>query len=332
MMADSTFRALLVDAVADRTHVSFRELSDDDLPQGNVVVDVAYSSLNYKDGLAVTGAGKVVRSFPMVPGVDLAGTVRQSDVPEYAPGDRVLVTGYGLGEQHWGGYAGRARVDAGWLVPVPDGLTLRRAMAIGTAGFTAMLGVMALEWHGCDPDAGEVVVTGASGGVGSIAVAILANLGYTVAASTGREALHDYLRDLGASEIIAREALAREARPMEKGRWAGAIDAVGGQTLATLIATMATWGSIASIGLAGGAELHTTVYPFILRGVNLLGIDSVTAPQPLRREAWARLVTDLPLDKLDGLTREATLDEVPELAGKIVNGEIHGRVVVNVAG
>lgn len=332
-MSNRTFRALVLNQIERKTHAEFKELSTDDLPDEHVLVRVAYSSLNYKDGLAVTGKGRVVRRFPMVPGIDLAGTVEESTSPEFQPGDQVVLTGWGVGEKHWGGYAQMARAKAGWLVPLPDGLTPLQAMAIGTAGFTAMMCVMALEANGCTPDSGEVVVSGASGGVGSTAVAILANLGYKVVASTGRASLHEYLKSLGASEIIDRSELARTSkRPLESERWAGAVDTVGGDTLATILRTMAYNGSVAACGLAGGHELNSTVFPFILRGVKLLGIDSVMCPKALRLQIWQRLAKDLPAAAYEQVTQVEALSNIPALSEEILKGQVRGRVVVDVNG
>ena len=309
----------------------FQELTDEDLPEGDVVVDVAYSSLNYKDGLAVTGKGKIARSFPMVCGIDLAGTVASSTSPLWAPGDEVVLTGWGLSESHPGGYTTRQRVRGEWLVHRPEGLSLAQTMAVGTAGLTAMLCVLALEGAGVEPgpDA-DVVVTGAAGGVGSVAVAILARLGYPVTASSGRATQHEFLRSLGASAIIDRAELATPAtRPLSKERWAGAVDTVGSTTLANVISQVRYRGAVAACGLAGGNDLPTTVLPFILRGVRLLGVDSVRSPTPERTEAWRRLGHDLPTDLLDALTTVAPLSEVPDLAEQILAGEIRGRVVVD---
>jgi acrylyl-CoA reductase (NADPH) len=308
-------------------------MARESLPDGEVLVKVAYSSLNYKDGLAVTGRGKVIRRYPLAPGIDLAGTVVESDSGMYRAGDEVLATGWGLGEVHWGGYAQLARLQAGWLTPLPAGLSLKQVMAIGTAGFTAMLAVAALEQQGLQPDWGEVVVTGATGGLGSLAVAMLARLGYDVAASTGRTEAHDYLRHLGAARIIDRAELADPpTRPLESGRWAGAVDVVGGDTLASLLASLKPAASVAACGLAGGSELQTTVLPFILRGVNLLGINSVSVPAEKRLELWDRLARELPLDLLDGLIQVIPLAGVPEFAHKIIDGQVRGRVVVDVNG
>lgn len=329
MTESDTFKALLVDQRDGATETSIRDLRLDELPEGDVLVRVAYSDLNYKDGLAVTGRGKILRRFPMVPGIDLAGTVVESRDPAYRPGDEVVLTGWGIGERYWGGYTQMARVQAGWLVPLPAGLTLQQAMAIGTAGFTAMLGVMALEDRGLAPGGRELIVTGATGGVGSIALAVLARLGYDVAASTGKADAHDYLRELGARTIVDRATLAPMGRPLESERWGGAIDAVGGATLAALLPAMATGASVAVCGNAGGAELHITVFPFILRGVSLIGIDSVICPYDRRRAAWDRLARDLPLDLLERMTQVAPLAQVPELSRQIVEGRVRGRIVID---
>jgi len=323
------FRAYVLREAEDKAaQGGFETLTTDDLPDGDVLVRVQYSSLNYKDGLAVTGAGKIARSFPMVAGIDFAGEVVESSSDEYAPGDAVVLTGWGAGEKHWGGYAEYARVPAGWLVPLPDGLSTKTAMALGTAGFTAALAVMGLEEHGLEPGDGEVIVTGASGGVGSVAVALLAALGHTVIASTGRDQLTDYLKGLGASDVIGR--FEAPARPMASARWAGAVDGVGGETLAALLAEMQDEASIAAYGLAGGHKLETTVFPFILRGVKLLGINSVTCPLPRRRTAWLRLAADLPASALETITSVKPFSEIETLAERIVAGDIRGRVVIDI--
>ncbi len=330
-MQSNTFKALIVDQKDGEVQASIREVGPDELPAGDVLVSVAYSSLNYKDGLAVTGQGKVIRKYPLAPGIDLAGTVVESASPAYKPGDAVVLTGWGVGESHWGGFAQMARVKAEWLVPLPERLTLKQAMGIGTAGFTAMLSVMALEEHGLTPaNPREVVVTGATGGVGSIAVAILARLGYNVVASTGRAELHEYLRRLGAREILDRAALAKPVKPLESERWAGAIDTVGGDILAALLPKMAQNTAVAACGNAGGFALNTTVFPFILRGVSILGINSVQTPQPRRLAAWQRLTRDLPLDLLETMIQIAPLAAVPELSRQILKGQVRGRVVVDV--
>jgi len=322
------FKALVLDQLDGQTRPQIRELDTDALPAGDVLVDVAYSSLNYKDGLAITGRGKIIRTFPMAPGIDFAGTVAESQHPDYRPGDPVVLTGWGVGERHWGGMSQKARVKGDWLVPLPTGLSLQQAMAIGTAGFTAMLCVMALEDHGLKPGGREVLVTGASGGVGGVAVALLAQLGHTVVASTGRTEESEYLTALGAHEVIGR--LAANGKPLESERWAGAVDTVGGATLGALLPTMAYRASVAACGNAGGAELATTVFPFILRGVNLLGIESVMCPPEPRRAAWARLARDLPAHKLDRMTRIVPLRDVSALSQEIVAGRVRGRVVVDV--
>jgi acrylyl-CoA reductase (NADPH) len=326
----NTFRALVVDQ-RDGAHVAeFRELATEALPAGDVTVAVQYSSLNYKDGLCVSGQGKVARSFPMVPGIDLAGTVVASEAPDYREGDQVVLTGWGIGERHWGGYAELARVRGEWLVPLPAGLSARQAMGIGTAGFTAMLAIMALEEAGVQPGEREVLVTGASGGVGSVAVAVLARLGYSVTAATGRSEHDAYLRTLGARQIISREELARPGRPLESERWAGAIDTVGGDVLAGVLRSTAYYGAVAACGNAGGAMLNTSVFPFILRGVRLVGVESVLCPRERRLLAWQRLARDLPLALLDAMIEEVPLDDVPALSSAIIAGQVRGRVVVAV--
>jgi acrylyl-CoA reductase (NADPH) len=325
------FKAILLEESDGKVSAELAELDESELPEEEVTVAVEYSTLNYKDGMVLSGLGRLVRSYPHVPGVDFAGTVEASSNPAYEPGDKVILTGWRVGEHHWGGYAQKARVKADWLVPLPEGLTTRRAMAIGTAGFTAMLAVMALEKHGSDLDGGEVLVTGAAGGVGSVAVAVLARLGYKVAASTGRAETHDYLKSLGATTIIDRAEIATPSgRPLDKERWQGCIDAVGGATLACVLPQIAYRGSVAAVGLAGGNKLETTVIPFLLRGVNLLGIDSVLSPQEERKAAWARLTRDLPMDKLDGMIQVVGLSDLPALGRDILKGRIRGRVVVDV--
>jgi acrylyl-CoA reductase (NADPH) len=327
-MSIDTFTALVLEQHDGATHSEVRQLPTSSLPEGDVLVRVAYSDLNYKDGLAITGRGRVVRSFPMVPGIDLAGTVVESASVAYKPGDEVVLTGWGIGEAHWGGHAQLARVRADWLVPLPAGMTLAQAMGVGTAGFTAMLCVMALEEHGLRPGGRQVLVTGASGGVGSVAVAALAQLGYDVVASTGKEDQRDYLHALGAKEVVGR--LAPSGKPLESERWGGAVDTVGGATLAALIPALAFGASVAACGNAGGAELHTTVFPFILRGANLLGILSVFVPLERRRRAWERLARDLPAAALDRMIQVASLADVPALSQAICDGKIHGRVVIDV--
>ncbi|MFN3293611.1 MAG: MDR family oxidoreductase, partial [Gemmobacter sp.] len=327
------FKAILMEKDAEgRATASVQELADDRLPPGEVTVAVEYSTLNYKDGLCLSAnGGGLVRTYPHVPGIDLAGVVEASDDPRYRPGDRVVLTGWRVGEVHWGGYATRARVKADWLVPLPEGLTTRQAMAVGTAGFTAMLAVMALEDHGLRPGQGPVLVTGAAGGVGSVAVALLAALGHEVAAVTGRPETDAYLRGLGASRIVPRAELAETIkRPLESETWSGCVDAVGGAMLARVLGQLKYGASVAAVGLAGGAALPASVVPFLLRGVNLLGIDSVMRPYPDRLRAWGRIARDLPLDKLEAMVRPATLAEVPALGAAILRGEVQGRVVVDV--
>ncbi len=306
-------------------------LPNDRLPEGDVTVGVEYSTLNYKDGMIVQGIGRLVRDYPHVPGIDFAGTVEASGFPDYTPGDRVLLNGWRVGEIHWGGFSSRARVRGEWLVPVPEGLSTEQCMAIGTAGYTAMLSVMALEDHGLTPDMdGEVLVTGAAGGVGSIATSILSNLGYRVAASTGREDTHDYLKSLGAQDIVEREELATPPKgPLGSERWSGVIDSVGGPTLHSALASLRTHSSCAAVGLASVIKLETTVMPFLLRGINLLGIDSNTCPRERRLVAWDRLSRELPLDKLAQATSTASLADVTDLADKILRGQVRGRTVID---
>lgn len=332
-MSDS-FKALVLDQSDDEFSAEFRDLTSGDLPDGDVTVAVEYSTINYKDGLVINGnLGRLVREFPHVPGVDFAGTVEASDNDAYAPGDKVVLTGWRVGEVHWGGLAQKARVKAEWLVPLPDGLSTSQAMAVGTAGFTSMLCVDALEAHGLAPENGEVLVTGGAGGVGSVAIAILANLGYSVATSTGRRAEDDYLRGLGAGEILDRAELSEaETKPLERERWAGCVDTVAGKTLTTVLAQMKYGGSVAACGLAGGNTLETTVLPFLLRGVNILGIDSVMQPAENRARIWQRIADSLPMDKLDAMTQTVPLSDVPDLARAILKGQVRGRTVVDVNG
>src|SRR5690242_5723962 len=319
------FRALVLYEEGGKVVPRLESVDETRLPAGEVTVAVEYSTLNYKDGMILEGQGRLVRAYPHVPGVDFAGTVLASDSPEFHPGDPVILTGWRVGELHWGGYAERARVRADWLVSRPVGLSAKQAMAIGTAGFTAMLAVVALERHGLKQDLGEVLVTGASGGVGGVAVSLLAALGYRVVASTGRPELRDYLESLGASELLDRAALAaKPTRPLDRERWAGAIDAVGGTTLATILTQLKYRASVAACGLAGGSDLPTSVIPFLLRGVNLLGIDSVMCPRDERIEAWNRLAHDLPLDRLDRMTKTAPLADLPSLAPRILSGAVRG--------
>jgi len=326
-----SFKALLLEEQDGKVKASIQELTDDRLPEGNVTVAVEYSSLNYKDGMAIKGLGKLVRKYPHVPGIDFAGTVLASESPAYKPGAKVVLTGWRVGEWHWGGYAQKARVKADWLLPLPRGLTSKQAMALGTAGIAAMQAVMALEEHGLKADLGEVLVTGASGGVGSLAVMILAALGYKIAASTGRKELHDYLKDLGATTIVERSELdTPPARPLDAERWVGCIDSVGGTTLANVLSKMKYRCSVASVGLAGGNKLETTVLPFLLRGVNLLGVDSAMCPIERRTQVWARLTRDISRTKLDGITTVRPLTDLLHLADEILKGQVRGRVVIDV--
>ncbi len=327
------FNALVVEKDEDgKTHAAVKQISDSDLPAAEVTVAVEYSTVNYKDGLCIGSGGGLVRNYPHVPGIDFAGTVESSDDERYKPGDKVVLTGWRVGEAHWGGYAQKARVRADWLVPLPDGLTSRQAMAVGTAGFTAMLCVMALEDHGLKDKQGPVLVTGAAGGVGSVATAILANLGYEVAAVTGRPDTEDYLRGLGASQIVQREELSEITRkPLDAETWAGCVDAVGGAMLGRVLKQMKYGCSVAAVGLAGGAAIEgALITPFILRGVNLLGIDSVMRPYADRVRAWERIAKDLPLEKLEAMVKPATLSDLPQLGRDILNGQVKGRVVVDV--
>ena len=325
------FRALRVDRTEDGFQRAVVDLADDDLPEGDVLVDVEYSTVNYKDGLAVTDTAPVLRNFPMVPGIDLAGTVSASDDPEVSVGQRVVVNGWGIGEETWGGFAQRARVRGGWTVLLPDGIGSAEAMAIGTAGYTAMLCVLALEDHDVTPEAGPVLVTGAAGGVGSVAVAVLAARGYEVHASTGRPEEADYLVGLGASEIVDRTELSETGgRPLARARWAGAVDAVGRHTLANVLSQIRPEGCVAACGNAQGTDLTTTVFPFNLRGVTLRGVHSVHVPRPRRLEAWRRLDEDLDRDLLASMTRTVGLDDGPAVAAEILAGRVRGRVVVDV--
>ncbi|MPW29419.1 acryloyl-CoA reductase [Agarivorans sp. B2Z047] len=323
------FKALVLDQVEKQTTSSIRQLNDTDLPESDVIVKVDYSSLNYKDGLAITGKGKIVRNFPMVPGIDLTGTVEQSHDPRYAAGDKVVLTGWGVGEGHWGGMAEKASLKADWLVPLPEGLSGKQAMMVGTAGFTAMLCVQALVDAGITPESGEILVTGASGGVGSVAVTLLAKLGYKVAAVSGRiEQNGALLEELGASRIIDRSLFEEPARALEKQVWAGAVDTVGSKVLAKVLAQMDYNGAVAACGLAGGFDLPTTVMPFILRNVSLLGIDSVSCPRAKRIKAWQRLAELLPDSYYKQACTEVELEQVAEYAEAITNGQVTGRVVI----
>jgi acrylyl-CoA reductase (NADPH) len=326
-----TFKAIVVEKIDGGQKVALTDFDEAGLMDGDVTVRVEWSTVNYKDGLAVTGSAPVVRRFPMIPGIDFAGTVESSSHPQWKPGDRVILTGWGVGETHLGGYAEKARVKGDWLVRLPQRNSARGAMAIGTAGFTAMLAVMALERHGVTPRHGPVIVTGAAGGLGSVAVTLLAKLGFAVIASTGRASEADYLKSLGASEIIERKELAGAARPLGKERWAGGIDSVGSTTLANVLSMTRYGGAVAACGLAGGMDLPTSVAPFILRGVSLVGIDSVMCPLEQRQEAWKRLASDLDASKLAAMTTETDLAGVIEAGQRIVQGGVRGRVVVKVA-
>lgn len=324
------FKAILIEKDDAGYRAGLSELDASALPEGDVTVKVAYSTLNYKDGLAITGKGPVVRKFPMVPGIDLVGTVEESTHADVKTGDTVILNGWGVGENHWGGLAQFARLKGEWLVPLPPAFTPRQAMAIGTAGYTAMLCVMALERHGVTPDRGEVLVTGANGGVGSVAIALLARLGYTVVASTGRPQEAEFLKTLGAAEIIDRATLSEPGKPLARERWAGAVDTVGSHTLANVCAGMRYRGTVAACGLAQGMDLPATVAPFILRGVTLAGIDSVMAPREERLEAWSRLARDLDPAKLDIITSEIGLGDVVDTARRLIDGQVRGRIVVDV--
>jgi acrylyl-CoA reductase (NADPH) len=327
------FRALVVEKDDEgRTHAAVQELDDGRLPDGEVTVAVEYSTVNYKDGLCIGSGGGLVRTWPHVPGIDFAGTVAASEDHRYRPGDRVVLTGWRVGETHWGGYATKARVRADWLVPLPEGLDTRAAMAVGTAGLTAMLAVIALERHGLAPGQGPVLVTGAAGGVGSVAVALLAKLGHEVAAVTGRPEQADYLRRLGAAQIVERAEFAEVTKkPLESERWAGCVDAVAGVMLGRVLKQMKYGASVAAIGLAGGAAIEgALVTPFILRGVNLLGIDSVMRPYADRVEAWGRIARDLPRDRLEDMVVPAGLGDLPGIGAAILRGHVRGRVVVDV--
>lgn len=324
------FKALLLDKTEDgRTEAAVTELDESRLPEGEVRVQVAWSTLNYKDGLAITGKAPVVRKFPMVPGIDFAGTVLESSDARYRPGDAVLLNGWGVGETHWGGLAQQARVKADWLLPIPAGLDARQAMALGTAGYTAMLCLMALQDHGITPASGPVLVTGANGGVGSIAIVLLAALGFTVHASTGRLGEAEHLKKLGASELIDRASLSAPGKPLQKERWAAAIDSVGSHTLANVCASIHYGGCVAACGLAQGMDFPGTVAPFILRGVTLAGIDSVQAPIARRQLAWQRLAAELPRDLLEANTETVRLADVPAVAARLMAGQVRGRVLVD---
>lgn len=324
------FRAVMIRKDGDKQTVEDVEIGPNDLMEGDVTVAVSHSTLNYKDGLALTGRAPIVRKFPMIPGIDLAGTVEESSHPDYKPGDKVLLNGYGLSETHFGGYAEYARVKGDWLVPIPDKFKPAQAMAIGTAGYTAMLCVLALEDAGVKPENGPVVVTGAAGGVGSVAISLLAKLGYKVTASTGRPEEEAYLKTLGASEIIPRAELSGDPRPLGKERWSAGIDSVGSKTLANVIASIKYGGAVAACGLAGGLDLPTSVAPFILRNVSLLGVDSVQMYKPRRLQAWSRLARDLDIAKLEAMVKTIPLSQVRQAADEILAGRIRGRVVVKI--
>jgi len=330
-MAVATFKAIRIDKADKGTTAALTQFDEAELMDGDVTVRVEWSTLNYKDGLALTGKAPVVRRFPMIAGIDFAGTVEQSSHSQWKAGDKVVCTGWGMGETHLGAYAEKARVKGDWLVALPQGLSARDAMAIGTAGFTAMLAVLALEKHGISPQSGPMVVTGAAGGVGSVATAVLAKLGYHVIASTGRMAEAEYLRHLGAAEVIDRNELSGPAKPLAKERWAGGVDSVGSTTLANLLSMTKYGGAIAACGLAGGMDLPSSVAPFILRGVSLLGIDSVMCPVPQRQTAWQRLATDLDRAKLTEITKEILLAEALEWGAEILAGQVRGRVVVKIS-
>ena len=324
------FKAIVISKSGDAQQCAVRDVDEAELPDGEVTLKVDYSTVNYKDGLAITGKAPVVRKFPMVPGIDGAGTVTASAHTEFKPGDKVILNGWGVGETHWGCLAQQARLKGDWLIKLPAQFTSRQAMAIGTAGYTAMLCVLALEQHGVTPDKGDVLVTGAAGGVGSVAIALLAKLGHRVVASTGRAGEADYLKSLGAAEVIDRATLSAPGKPLAKERWAGAVDTVGSNTLANVCAGMCYRGAVAACGLAGGMDFPSSVAPFILRGVTLAGIDSVMAPRALRVEAWARLARDLEAARLDAMTREISLADAIPAAAEILAGRIRGRLVVNV--
>ncbi|MGW6421547.1 acrylyl-CoA reductase (NADPH) [Nocardia sp. NPDC055053] len=324
------FSAILIEKSGTPPEVSATTVSEDALPAGDVTVDIAYSTLNYKDALAITGTSPVVRSFPMVPGIDLAGVVAESGHPDWTPGDKVVLNGWGVGETHWGGLAQRARVRGDWLIAQPEAFSARQAMAIGTAGYTASLCVEALAGHGLRPEDGEILVTGATGGVGSVAIALLAAAGYTVAAATGKPAEAGYLKDLGASTVVDRAELAERGKPLQKERWAGVVDAAGSHTLVNASAQVRYGGAVAACGLAQGMDLPGTVAPFILRGVTLYGIDSVMAPIPRRIQAWERLARDLDPATLDAIATEVPLSEAIAAASRFIDGTVRGRLVVDV--
>lgn len=328
-----TFKAVLLREADRKVSAAIEQVPVADLPDGDVTVRVAYTTLNYKDGMVLNGIGRLVRNYPHIPGVDFSGTVETSENPDFKPGDKVVLTGWRVGEMHWGGYAELARVKGDWLVKLPDGIGLDDAMAIGTAGFTAMLAVDTLERHGMTKDQGEVLVTGAAGGVGSVATAILSNLGYSVAGSTGRPEQADYLRDLGVSQVIDRAELAEApSRPLAAERFAGCIDNVAGVTLSNLLTQMKYGSAVAAVGLAGGNDLNTTVLPFLLRGVSILGIDSVMCPKERRLQVWQRIAKELPMRKLHHMIERHKMEDLPELGKAILKGAVRGRTVVEIAG
>ncbi|UUX51277.1 oxidoreductase [Nisaea acidiphila] len=328
-----TFKAVLLREADKKVSAAIEQVPVADLPEGDVTVRVAYTTLNYKDGMVMNGIGRLVRDYPHIPGVDFSGIVESSEHPDYQPGDKVVLTGWRVGEVHWGGYGELARVKGDWLVKLPEGIGLDDAMAIGTAGFTAMLSVDTLERHGLEKDRGDVLVTGAAGGVGSVATAILANLGYSVAGSTGRPEQADYLMDLGVSQVIDRAELAQApSRPLAGERFAGCIDNVAGTTLSNVLTQMKYGSAVAAVGLAGGNELNTTVLPFLLRGVSILGIDSVICPKERRLAIWKRIATDLPMQKLHHMIERHTLEDLPNLGKKILEGGVRGRTVIEVSG
>ena len=325
-----TFKAIRIDKDNETQKVNLVELNENDLMEGDVLVDITHSTLNFKDGLALTGSSPVVRTFPMIPGIDFSGVVKNSDSDKFSEGDRVVLNGYGLSESHFGGYSERARVNSDHLLKLPENINNKQAMAIGTAGYTAMLCVLALEDHGITPAEGTILVSGASGGVGSVAISLLSDLGFNVEASTGKLEETDYLTSLGAGSVIDRSELSEPSRPLGKERWSGAIDSVGSQTLANILSQISYGGAVSACGLAQGMDLPSTVMPFILRGVSLLGIDSVMAPMNLRERAWLRLSSDINIKKLEEMIIDTTLDQLETLAAKILKGEVRGRVVVNI--
>ena len=325
-----TFKAIRIDKDNETQKVNLVELNENDLMEGDVLVDITHSTLNFKDGLALTGSSPVVRTFPMIPGIDFSGVVKNSDSDKFSEGDRVVLNGYGLSESHFGGYSERARVNSDHLLKLSENINNKQAMAIGTAGYTAMLCVLALEDHGITPADGTILVSGASGGVGSVAISLLSDLGFNVEASTGKLEEADYLNSLGAGSVIDRSELSEPSRPLGKERWSGAIDSVGSQTLANILSQISYGGAVSACGLAQGMDLPSTVMPFILRGVSLLGIDSVMAPMNLRERAWLRLSSDINIKKLEEMIIDTTLDQLETLAAKILKGEVRGRVVVNI--